>query len=96
MGLCAKCRDFFPPDLMFDVEQNGDQLCAFCQRDTKEIRYGEHNELVITREEVIEEYKLFMRKLREQKDIATAIDKKSKKEMDPTGLPPDDQRITVL
>ena len=55
MGLCAKCRDFFPPDLMFDVEQNGDQLCAFCERDTKEIRYGEHNELVMTREEDVEE-----------------------------------------
>jgi hypothetical protein len=96
MGLCAKCRDFFPPDLMFDVEQNGDQLCAFCERDTNEIRYGEHNELVITRKEVVEEYKLFMKKLREQKDIAKTIDKKSKKEMDPTGLPPDDQRITVL
>jgi len=96
MGLCAKCRDFFPPDLMFDTEQNGDQLCVFCQRDTKEIRYGDNNELVITQKEVVEEYKLFMKKLREQRDIATAIDKKSKKEMDPTGLPPDDQRITVL
>lgn len=96
MGLCAKCRDFFPPDLMFDTEQNGDQLCAFCQRDTNEIRYGEHNELVITRKEVVEEYKLFMRKLREQKDIANAIDKKSRQDMEPTGLPPDDQRITVL
>jgi hypothetical protein len=81
---------------MFDVEQNGDKLCAFCQKDTKEIRYGEHNELVITREEVVEEYKLFMRKLRIQKDIAKAIDKKSKKEIEPTGLPPDDQIIKVL
>ncbi len=96
MGLCAKCRDFFPPDLMFDVEQNGDQLCAFCERDTQEIRYGERNELVITRKEVVEEYKIFMKKLREQRDVAKAIDKKSKKETKPTGLPPDDQTIKVL
>jgi wyosine [tRNA(Phe)-imidazoG37] synthetase (radical SAM superfamily) len=81
---------------MFDVEQNGDQLCVFCQRDTKEIRYGEHSELVITQKEVVEEYKLFMQKLREQKNIAEAIDKKSKKETEPTGLPPDDQIIKVL
>jgi len=79
MGLCAKCRDFFPPDVM--VEADGDdKLCLFCQRDQEEIRYGENDEFVVGRKEIVEEYKIFMKQLKEKKDVASALMGKAPKE----------------
>jgi wyosine [tRNA(Phe)-imidazoG37] synthetase (radical SAM superfamily) len=72
MGFCAKCRDFFPPDVMVDAD-DGDKLCLFCQRDQKEIRYGKNDEFVVGRKEIVEEYKIFMKQLKEKKDVAKAL-----------------------
>jgi wyosine [tRNA(Phe)-imidazoG37] synthetase (radical SAM superfamily) len=59
---------------------NGDKLCLFCQRDQEEIRYGEDDEFVIGKKEIVEEYKLFMKKLKEKKNVADAIMGKAPKE----------------
>ena len=79
MGFCAKCRDFFPPDVMVPAD-DGDKLCLFCQRDQEEIHYGENDEFVVGRKEIVEEYKLLMKKLKEKKDVARALMGKSKEE----------------
>lgn len=79
MGFCAKCRDFFPPDVMVPAD-DGDKLCLFCQRDQDEIRYGEKDEFVIGRKEIVEEYKLFMKKLKDKKNVADALMGKAKEE----------------
>ena len=79
IGFCAKCRDFFPPEIMVPAD-DGDKLCLFCQRDQEEIYYGEKNEHVIGRKETVEEYKLLMKKLKEKKDVARALMGKAKEE----------------
>lgn len=72
MGQCAKCRDFFPPDVMIEAEGD-DKLCIFCVRDTNEIKYGENNEYTLGREETIKEYKIFMKKLKDSPNVARAL-----------------------
>ncbi len=62
MPQCARCRDFFPPDFCVLAEED-DKLCLFCKRDTKEIKYGDNQ--IVTREEIIEEYKIFTKMLKE-------------------------------
>ena len=79
MGQCAKCRDFFPPDIMLEAEED-DKLCIFCVRDSNEIKYGENNEHTLGREETIKEYKMLLRKLKEAPDVARALSDKSKDE----------------
>jgi len=79
MGLCAKCKDFFPPDIMTPAD-DGDKLCIFCVRDQKEIVYGDNNEYILSREETVKEYKMFLRELKESKNIARVIADKSKEE----------------
>jgi wyosine [tRNA(Phe)-imidazoG37] synthetase (radical SAM superfamily) len=59
---------------------NGDKLCLFCQRGQEEIRYGENDEFVVGRKEIVEEYKLMMKKLLVKKDIARAVMGKAKEE----------------
>jgi hypothetical protein len=81
MGQCAKCRDFFPPDIMLPAEDD-DKLCLFCVRDSDEIKYGENNEHTLGREETVKEYKMMLRELKDKPNVARAIAGKSKEESD--------------
>jgi wyosine [tRNA(Phe)-imidazoG37] synthetase (radical SAM superfamily) len=60
--------------------QLGDYLCVFCHRDTDLVYYGENNEHVIGRKEIVEEYKIFMKKLKESPNVAKALAEESKEE----------------
>ena len=81
MPQCAKCGNFFPPDVMMPADP-GDFLCVFCHRDTDEVRYGENNEHVIGRKEIVEEYKIFMKQLKDSPNVSKALAEKSKEESD--------------
>jgi len=67
MPQCAKCRDFFPPEFTVVAEED-DKLCIFCKRDQKEIRYGDNLEKVATRDEIVADYILLTKMLKEELD----------------------------
>ena len=65
MPQCAKCRDFFPPDFCV-IAEDDDKLCLFCKRDTNEIKYGDALEKTATREEIVADYKILTKMLKEK------------------------------
>jgi len=67
MGLCVKCKCFLPPQLMTDVE-DGQKLCLFCEVDKKEIVYGPERK-VAKKEEIIKEYDIFLKIVKEKNQI---------------------------
>jgi hypothetical protein len=70
MPKCVKCNAFFPPDFVDEVPKHPeDKMCIFCMNNIGEIRYGKNKSLRATRQDIIEEYKKFMRMLREKQDI---------------------------
>ena len=78
MPQCAKCRDFFPPEFTVVAEED-DHLCLFCKRDMKEIRYGDNLEKVATQKEIVEDYKLFTKMLKEELDDPNKYDELMRK-----------------
>jgi hypothetical protein len=66
MPLCEKCRKFYPPGF---VERRPEgKLCIFCEKGVEEIRYGENNELVAKRVDIILEYQKYLRLVREKNE----------------------------
>lgn len=61
MGLCSKCRDFFPPDFI------NDGICDFCKEGSNTIMNKEG--ILYTKREVMEDYRIFLGKLKDSKDI---------------------------
>lgn len=88
MPQCAKCRDFFPPDFCVMAEDE-DKLCLFCKRDIKEIKYSDNK--VVTREEIVEEYKKFTKMLKE--DLTDPFSGELKKRDFTTGKTEEESRI---
>lgn len=67
MGQCVKCREFLPPQLLTDVSSN-EKLCLFCEVDKKEIVYGPERK-VAKKEEIIKEYDIFLKIVKEKNNI---------------------------
>jgi hypothetical protein len=67
MPLCDKCRKFYPPGFVAKVEEKT-KLCMFCEKGVEEIRYGENNEKVAKRADIVLEYQKYMRLIREDND----------------------------
>ena len=67
MPQCAKCRDFFPPEFCVEAEED-DRLCLFCKRDIKEIRYGDNLEKVAAKKEIVADYILFTKMMKDELD----------------------------
>jgi NifB/MoaA-like Fe-S oxidoreductase len=55
-----------PPNFFEEV---GPKICAFCLRDVKEIKYGEHGEKTATKEEIVKEYDIFLKMVFERNKI---------------------------
>ena len=68
MGQCKKCTAMLPPDFLIDMSPT-EKLCIFCERDITEIVYGEHKEKKATKQEIIEEYKKFLKMILVKNDI---------------------------
>jgi hypothetical protein len=66
MGKCVKCAALLPPNFFEEV---GPKICTFCLRDVKEIKYGEHGEKTATKEEIIKEYDIFLKIVKEKQEI---------------------------
>ena len=80
MGLCIKCRDFFPPDFLSPLEDE-DQECVFCGRGVKYIQYNEKDGSVrkYTREDCIRDYKILLGKLKDTKDVKKVLEKEKER-----------------
>jgi len=71
MAICEKCKEFYPPDFMEDGLP-GDKICIFCKRDVTEIT-GRGK--TITKKEVVKDYKIFIKKLKETRNVKDILDK---------------------
>jgi hypothetical protein len=69
MPKCIRCSCFLPPHFVERTDDNKENECIFCRRGTKEIRYGENNEKVATKEETIKEYDLYLKLVKEQNEV---------------------------
>jgi hypothetical protein len=68
MPKCVKCFEILPPDFLDDVSAT-DKICIFCSRNIKEIKYGKDNNKITTKKEIIEEYKIFLKMVKEKNQI---------------------------
>ena len=69
MGQCKKCTAFFPPDFMTDEE------CLFCEggMDTVNLKNDKGVVEKYYKRQCVEDYKLFMRKLKQMPGVANAL-----------------------
>jgi len=73
---CSKCNTFLPPGYVHEVDPETNvalacPTCEFCLKDIKVIRYGEGKQ--VTKKELEKEYKLFIRKLKEDSSVLKNI-----------------------
>ena len=71
MPRCVKCGKVLPPDLMVDVDKSGldgiiPMRCIFCEQNITEFGGS-------TKEQHIKDYDIFLKKLKESKNIADLI-----------------------
>lgn len=73
MGLCTKCRDYFPPDFMTKVMVDNIiiDMCLFCEQ-SKSTLVGEDG-ANYTREFVVSDYAQFMRELKNNQNLKDKI-----------------------
>lgn len=76
MGKCVKCDKVLPPDLMVDIDkprQDGTipQRCIFCEKNITEFGGS-------TKEEHIKDYEQFLKRLKDNKNIADLVKQKEK------------------
>lgn len=82
MPLCEKCRNFFPPEFSTLVENNkdseNDYLCSWCKidKDFISVTPKDKPSYTYTRDECIKDYKIFMKKLKENRNVKEIIKKK--------------------
>jgi wyosine [tRNA(Phe)-imidazoG37] synthetase (radical SAM superfamily) len=70
MGQCKNCNEFFPPEFMMEQEK-----CMYCDSGVDIVNLkNENGELeVYHKRQCIEDYKLFMKKLRSRPGVADAL-----------------------
>jgi len=61
MGLCSKCRDFYPPDFI------DNHMCHFCKKETNVIM-SENGEM-FNRQDVIRDYKELLNMIKEKGSV---------------------------
>jgi len=69
MPQCIECKKFLPPHFVERTEDDREHLCIFCKRGTKEIRFGENNENIATKEETVKEYDLYLKLVKEKNEV---------------------------
>ncbi len=69
MPQCIKCKCCLPPHFVDYTEDGKERECIFCQRGTNEIRYGDNKEKVATKQEIIKEYDVFLKMVKEKNEI---------------------------
>lgn len=77
MPKCQKCFEVFPPQFCVPIEraQNpDDQQCTFCARGKNEIQL-KGNTGKYTKKQCVKDYKIFLRQLKEKKQIAPLLTK---------------------
>lgn len=74
MPLCEKCRKFYPPQFCNQMEEN-EFLCEWCHRDIESILVtrSDGSQYKYTKEECAKDYDIFIKKLKESKDIKKIV-----------------------
>ena len=67
MPKCAKCGYILPPQFMTKMSEK-DSLCQFCVEDKLILTYSDGRKKV-NRKDIADEYKLFLKMVREKNDI---------------------------
>lgn len=60
MGLCVKCKNFFHPIWMIEMEKD-DEMCLFCYKDKDKIEL--ENGTIVRKKDCTDEYQKYMKKL---------------------------------
>jgi len=80
MGQCVQCKEFLPPHFMVDLEVKDEEVqkCAFCYLDKTEVTTVNDDtgqEEKITKKQAAKRYKIFLKKLQENSNIADILSK---------------------
>lgn len=84
--LCAKCREFVPPEFSTLVENSkdseNDYLCHWCKIDKDYITVTPEGKPAYryTRNECVKDWKIFMKKLIEKRNVKNILNKVKQKE----------------
>jgi wyosine [tRNA(Phe)-imidazoG37] synthetase (radical SAM superfamily) len=72
MGKCLSCNEFFPPEFMHSKEK-----CLYCEVGKDSVNIKNKNGVIekYYKKQCVEDYKLFMRKLRDSQGVARALAK---------------------
>jgi hypothetical protein len=84
MPVCLKCNKMMPPDLMVEVKENI-RLCKFCN-DNVEFFIIDNDDGTfdkVTRNDVVNEYQILLKKLYEKRSIKDIVDGTYNKILDP-------------
>jgi hypothetical protein len=80
MPKCVKCSGVFPPEFstLLPAEKLSDEqphMCLFCELEVKEITIekGEGKTEKYTREQCIKDYDVFLKQIKEKKNIAQLL-----------------------
>lgn len=74
MGICVKCKKFLPPNFMVEVGEEKHKMCVFCKDEVDHIIIKEKTgERKITKNEVIKEYDIMLKKLMERPNISSLL-----------------------
>lgn len=68
MPLCDKCKKFLPPQFVKKVE-GGRYLCIFCEKGINKMEYSPLKSKVATKDSIVEEYKRFLRTIRQDSNV---------------------------
>jgi len=82
MGQCYRCKERFPPDFMFAVENQPVQECVFCKNGTVEVTVENENGEVVRRmgkQECINRYKEFVSEMVDKPEIREKLVKEDSK-----------------
>lgn len=76
MGICGKCFQMLPPDIMTDIDgtDGKGKECAFCKAGKTSIKLPSGQEY--TKDECIRDYQKLLRKLKDNPKIAEKLIKK--------------------
>jgi len=72
VGICAKCFQLFPPDIMSDIDDKAKE-CAFCKMGKDEIVLSSGK--TYTKQNCIDDYKKLLRKLKDSKKVTEILTK---------------------
>ena len=67
MPKCQKCYGYFPPEFCIDKSDTA-KVCYFCENNVNTIVYGPNNERKATRQEIIKDYEIAIKMIKDSNE----------------------------